>query len=110
MRVGIQGSGLMGSKLGMLFARAGHQLAFDLAGAGREPPQQEGAVLLVAQGDGPAGPPQVVHHLPAEGADKPTVPLTAGPAAAPQVWNRPSQAAGPPGDRLSPRPSGHSEV
>ena len=31
MRVGILGSGLMGGKLGTLFARAGHEVAFSYA-------------------------------------------------------------------------------
>jgi len=31
MRVGILGSGLMGAKLGMLFARAGHEVVFSYA-------------------------------------------------------------------------------
>ena len=31
MRIGILGSGLMGSKLGTLFARAGHQVVFSYA-------------------------------------------------------------------------------
>lgn len=31
MRVGIPGSGLMGGKLGTLFARAGHEVAFSYA-------------------------------------------------------------------------------
>ena len=31
MRVGILGSGLMGTKLGTLFARAGHEVAFSYA-------------------------------------------------------------------------------
>jgi predicted dinucleotide-binding enzyme len=31
MRVGILGSGLMGGKLGTLFARAGHQVIFSYA-------------------------------------------------------------------------------
>jgi predicted dinucleotide-binding enzyme len=31
MRIGILGSGLMGAKLGMLFARAGHEVAFSYA-------------------------------------------------------------------------------
>ena len=31
MRVGILGSGLMGSKLGTLFARAGHEVVFSYA-------------------------------------------------------------------------------
>ena len=31
MRVGILGSGLMGGKLGTLFARAGHEVAFNYA-------------------------------------------------------------------------------
>jgi predicted dinucleotide-binding enzyme len=32
MRVGILGSGLMGAKLGTLFARAGHDVVFSLPG------------------------------------------------------------------------------
>ena len=31
MRVGVLGSGLMGSKLGTIFARAGHQVVFSFA-------------------------------------------------------------------------------
>jgi predicted dinucleotide-binding enzyme len=31
MRVGILGSGLMGGKLGMIFARAGHEVVFSYA-------------------------------------------------------------------------------
>ena len=31
MRIGILGSGLMGSKLGTLFARAGHEVVFSYA-------------------------------------------------------------------------------
>lgn len=31
MRVGILDSGLMGSKLGMIFARAGHEVVFSYA-------------------------------------------------------------------------------
>jgi predicted dinucleotide-binding enzyme len=31
MRVGILGSGLMGSKLGVIFARAGHEVTFSYA-------------------------------------------------------------------------------
>jgi len=31
MRIGILGSGLMGSKLGTIFARAGHQVIFSYA-------------------------------------------------------------------------------
>jgi 8-hydroxy-5-deazaflavin:NADPH oxidoreductase len=31
MRIGILGSGLMGGKLGTLFARAGHEVVFELA-------------------------------------------------------------------------------
>src|SRR5437762_12988905 len=36
MRVGILGSGLMGGKLGTVFARAGHQVVFSYARSGRK--------------------------------------------------------------------------
>jgi 8-hydroxy-5-deazaflavin:NADPH oxidoreductase len=34
MRVGVLGSGLMGSKLGTIFARAGHEVVFSLVRQG----------------------------------------------------------------------------
>ena len=37
MRVGILGSGLMGGKLGTLFARAGHEVVFSYARSERKP-------------------------------------------------------------------------
>jgi len=36
MRVGVLGSGLMGGKLGTLFARAGHEVVFSFARSGRK--------------------------------------------------------------------------
>ena len=36
MRIGILGSGLMGGKLGTLFARAGHQVVFSYARSDRK--------------------------------------------------------------------------
>ena len=36
MRIGILGSGLMGGKLGMLFARAGHEVIFSYAHSDRK--------------------------------------------------------------------------
>ena len=36
MRIGILGSGLMGSKLGTIFARAGHQVVFSYARSGKK--------------------------------------------------------------------------
>src|SRR5205823_2248623 len=36
MRVGILGSGLMGGKLGTVFARAGHEVVFSYARSGRK--------------------------------------------------------------------------
>jgi len=36
MRVGILGSGLMGAKLGTLFARAGHEVVFSYARSARK--------------------------------------------------------------------------
>jgi len=36
MRIGILGSGLMGGKLGTIFARAGHEVVFSYARSGRK--------------------------------------------------------------------------
>src|SRR4051812_38372370 len=36
MRIGILGSGLMGGKLGIIFARAGHEVVFSYARSGRK--------------------------------------------------------------------------
>jgi prephenate dehydrogenase len=56
MRIGIPGSGLMGAKLGTIFARAGHEVVFSYARSRRKL-QRLPFVLLVAQlacnGDGP---------------------------------------------------------
>ncbi|HMG17870.1 MAG TPA: NAD(P)-binding domain-containing protein [Gemmatimonadales bacterium] len=58
MRIGILGSGLMGGKLGTIFARAGHEVVFSYArseqklkrlgrhGTPREAAQEADAVLL----------------------------------------------------------------
>jgi predicted dinucleotide-binding enzyme len=35
MRIGILGSGLMGGKLGTIFARVGHEVVFSTRGTGR---------------------------------------------------------------------------
>jgi hypothetical protein len=52
MRVGILGSGLMGAKLGTIFARAGHEVVFSYSHdgrtltrgtAGRRPPSSRGS-------------------------------------------------------------------
>src|SRR3954469_23149409 len=37
MRIGILGSGLMGAKLGTIFARAGHEVTFSYARSGAKP-------------------------------------------------------------------------
>ena len=38
MRIGILGSGLMGGKLGTIFARAGHDVVFSYARSGQRAP------------------------------------------------------------------------
>jgi len=47
MRVGILGSGLMGGKLGTIFARAGHEVTFvnDGAALRREPGRPDRALI-----------------------------------------------------------------
>ncbi len=77
MRIGILGSGLMGGKLGTIFARAGHDVVFSYArseqklkrlareaggdaraGTPREAAQGSDAVLLAVRPDaGPGAPP-----------------------------------------------------
>ena len=52
MRIGILGSGLMGGKLGAIFARAGHEVVFSYARS----PEQKAPLALDAQASflGPA--------------------------------------------------------
>ena len=53
MRIGILGSGLMGGKLGTLFARAGHDVVFSYARSERKLKR----LAREAQGDAQAGTP-----------------------------------------------------
>ncbi len=46
MRVGILGSGLMGGKLGTIFARAGHEVVSAMRAARREAAREADALLL----------------------------------------------------------------
>src|ERR1700675_4824568 len=54
MRIGILGSGLMGAKLGTLFARAGHDVVFSYARSERKLER----LAREAQGNSRAGTPQ----------------------------------------------------
>ena len=45
MRVGILGSGLMGGKLGTIFARAGHEVVFSYARSRRNSRSSRGAFM-----------------------------------------------------------------
>ncbi len=58
MRVGILGSGLMGGKLGTLFARAGHEVVFSYARSG----QKLQALAQEAGGKARAGTPREAAH------------------------------------------------
>src|SRR5437016_5618670 len=51
MRIGILGSGLMGGKLGTIFARAGHEVVFDVYEASREASHKTSRPSLVYCGD-----------------------------------------------------------
>jgi len=51
MRIGILGSGLMGGKLGRLFARSGHDVVFSYARFFREPFQLSDCDLLLVPSD-----------------------------------------------------------
>ncbi len=53
MRVGILGSGLMGSKLGTIFARAAHKVVFSYA-----PPREAGRARAGCTGNARAGTPR----------------------------------------------------
>lgn len=49
MRIGILGSGLMGGKLGTIFARAGHQVVFSYAHSPRKLQRLDAGELSIAR-------------------------------------------------------------